>query len=40
VRRDREADNALAAAGWTVIRVWEHEDPIEAAKRIEAVVRS
>jgi DNA mismatch endonuclease, patch repair protein len=40
VRRDREADYALAAAGWRVIRVWEHEDPIEAAKRIEAVVRS
>lgn len=39
VRRDREADRALAAAGWRVIRVWEHENPIEAAKRIEAVVR-
>jgi DNA mismatch endonuclease (patch repair protein) len=39
VARDRRADLALATAGWTVIRVWEHEDPVEAAGRIEAVVR-
>jgi DNA mismatch endonuclease, patch repair protein len=30
VERDRAADAALAAAGWAVVRVWEHE-PIEAA---------
>ena len=28
--RDRAADTALAAAGWEVVRVWEHE-PLEAA---------
>ena len=28
--RDRTADAALAAAGWAVVRVWEHE-PLEAA---------
>ena len=28
--RDRAADAALAAAGWAVVRVWEHE-PLEAA---------
>ena len=30
VERDRAADAALAAAGWSVVRVWEHES-IEAA---------
>jgi DNA mismatch endonuclease (patch repair protein) len=25
VERDRAADAALAAAGWSVVRVWEHE---------------
>lgn len=30
VQRDREYDLALEEAGWTVIRVWEHE-PVEIA---------
>jgi DNA mismatch endonuclease (patch repair protein) len=30
VERDRAADTALAAAGWEVVRVWEHQ-PLEAA---------
>ena len=30
VERDRAADAALAAAGWNVVRVWEHE-PLETA---------
>jgi len=30
---------SLRSAGWTVIRVWEHQDPIEAADRIERAVR-
>jgi DNA mismatch endonuclease, patch repair protein len=38
--RDRLADQALSAAGWTVVRIWEHEAPESAALRIEAVVRS
>jgi DNA mismatch endonuclease, patch repair protein len=25
VQRDRAADDALAAAGWSVVRIWEHE---------------
>ena len=37
--RDRETDRRLADAGWTSIRVWEHEDPVEAAQRIQVVVR-
>jgi DNA mismatch endonuclease (patch repair protein) len=30
VERDRAADAALVAAGWRVVRVWEHE-PLDAA---------
>ncbi|UGT51949.1 very short patch repair endonuclease [Nocardia asteroides] len=30
VERDREADTALSTAGWTVVRVWEHE-PVTSA---------
>jgi DNA mismatch endonuclease, patch repair protein len=36
--RDRRNDSALASAGWTVIRVWEHEDVEEAADRIALVL--
>lgn len=39
VERDRADDAALKAAGWTVIRIWEHDDPEVAAARIEATVR-
>lgn len=39
-RRDRETDLALGRAGWLVIRVWEHEDPREAALRIRDLVMS
>ncbi|MDH6703552.1 DNA mismatch endonuclease Vsr [Kitasatospora sp. MAA19] len=38
--RDAETDRLLREAGWTVIRVWEHEDPAEAAARIAGVVRA
>lgn len=38
VERDRETDALLAAAGWSVIRVWEHELPGEAAERVQALV--
>jgi DNA mismatch endonuclease (patch repair protein) len=34
VERDREVDRALKEAGWTVLRVWEHEDPHAVAARI------
>jgi DNA mismatch endonuclease (patch repair protein) len=40
VARDRQNDADLRAAGWTVIRVWEHEDPHEAATRIARGVRA
>lgn len=38
VARDRATDAALTAAGWRVVRVWEHEDPHAAAERITALV--
>ncbi|MEV4271061.1 very short patch repair endonuclease [Micromonospora aurantiaca (nom. illeg.)] len=37
-KRDEETDSLLTAAGWTVIRVWEHEDPQGAARRIATAV--
>jgi DNA mismatch endonuclease (patch repair protein) len=36
--RDRATDEALLAAGWAVVRIWEHEDPVVAADRVEALV--
>lgn len=38
VARDRDTDARLAHAGWTVIRVWEHEPPTAVAARIAQVV--
>lgn len=38
VARDRNTDAALAAAGWTVVRIWEHENPAEAADRVQAAL--
>lgn len=32
--RDRETDGLLAAHGWKVVRVWEHEDPQTGAGRV------
>lgn len=36
--RDGEQAERLAAAGWTVVRVWEHEDPAAVAPRIARLV--
>jgi len=40
VARDRETDATLAAQGWLVVRVWEHEDAVAAAARIAEAVRA
>jgi DNA mismatch endonuclease (patch repair protein) len=41
VARDRRNDAALAAAGWTIVRVWEHEPtPIATARVIDVVLAS
>jgi DNA mismatch endonuclease (patch repair protein) len=39
VARDAEINAELAAAGWAVIRVWEHEDVVAAGTRVEREYR-
>lgn len=39
VERDRRNARELAAAGWQLVIVWEHEDPGIAADRIARLVR-
>lgn len=39
VERDRETDQSLREAGWTVLRFWEHESPDDVARRIAVTVR-
>ncbi|MFD9856176.1 very short patch repair endonuclease [[Kitasatospora] papulosa] len=38
VTRDRDTDQRLADAGWTVLRFWEHESPDDCALAIAAAV--
>ncbi len=37
-RRDAATRREVAEASWTVVQVWEHEDPREAADRVEDLV--
>ncbi len=37
--RDEDTNRRLAAAGWTVLRFWEHEDPESVAEQIGAQLR-
>jgi DNA mismatch endonuclease, patch repair protein len=37
--RDHDTDQRLANEGWVSLRIWEHDDPQEAARRIESLVR-
>lgn len=37
-RRDEDTDRRLREAGWTVVRVWEHEEPGDAADRVRSAV--
>ncbi|WP_267424859.1 MULTISPECIES: very short patch repair endonuclease [unclassified Curtobacterium] len=34
-QRDARHDEVLRAEGWKVVRVWEHENPFQAADRVE-----
>ena len=34
VARDREVDDALRVAGWSVLRFWEHMPPMAAAQAV------
>ncbi|MGH9112731.1 MAG: very short patch repair endonuclease [Acidimicrobiales bacterium] len=38
-RRDADTDTRLHEAGWTVVRVWEHEPSATAAQRVADAVR-
>jgi DNA mismatch endonuclease (patch repair protein) len=38
VERDAKVTQALTAAGWTVVRIWEHEPAAAAADRITEAV--
>lgn len=38
VARDAQTDNHLAAVGWSVVRIWEHEAAVDAADRVQAAV--
>jgi DNA mismatch endonuclease (patch repair protein) len=38
VVRDRDTDARLAAQGWQIVRIWEHEAPATAADRVQALV--
>jgi len=38
IERDREQDARLTAAGWTVLRVWAHDEAETAAGRIEELL--
>jgi DNA mismatch endonuclease (patch repair protein) len=38
--RDRETNRLLEEAGWVVVRIWEHEDPSQAALKVQSIVRS
>lgn len=38
VERDRDTDQRLVAAGWTVVRVWEHEPATDAADRVQQAI--
>ncbi len=37
--RDQETNRLLEERGWTVLRFWEHEPPVEVADAIERAVR-
>ncbi len=39
VERDRRNTVALEQAGWTVVRIWEHQNIAEAARVVEAAVQ-
>lgn len=37
--RDADTTAQLEAAGWSVVRVWEHEDLNDAVRRVESIVK-
>ncbi|MFC4592425.1 very short patch repair endonuclease [Sphaerisporangium corydalis] len=40
IDRDRATSATLSNAGWTVLRFWSHEDPVDVTRKIITVVQS
>ena len=40
VRRDEKSTRRLEAAGWEVLRFWEHEDPTSVARLVQELMES
>lgn len=40
VARDRETDTVLSREGWTVVRIWEHEEAASASGRVVHAVEA
>lgn len=38
--RDQETSQLLTAAGWRVLRFWEHQNPVDVAEAVRAAVLS
>lgn len=38
--RDADTDAMLRSEGWMVVRLWEHQEAIEAANQVEAAVKT
>lgn len=38
IRRDRDTDHRLVEVGWTVVRIWEHEETEVAVARVLAAM--
>ena len=39
VERDKRVNESLARGGWTVIRCWEHEDPVDVLPTVVRALR-
>ena len=39
-RRDEDTNARLEAIGWKAIRIWEHEEAIDAADRVQRIVEA
>jgi DNA mismatch endonuclease (patch repair protein) len=39
IERDRDTDEHLRGLGWTVLRFWEHEEPVTVVDSVEEAVR-
>jgi DNA mismatch endonuclease (patch repair protein) len=38
-KRDADTNNQLRKHGWSIVRVWEHEDPKLAALRVQSALK-